>query len=96
MAVGLDSGMIFDSSLEEKSIDLLPGDLFVFYTDGISEGMNKSLEEFGEARLQKVIQDSNNLSAGETLNLIFRKYKQFVGRHEQHDDLTCVVLKVLA
>src|SRR5439155_762600 len=51
LGLKLDSGEMFDRLLEESTIKLNPGDLFVFYTDGISEAMNEGDDCFGETRL---------------------------------------------
>ena len=42
---------MFDAMLQEQTIPLAPGDLIVFFTDGISETMNEAFDCFGEARL---------------------------------------------
>jgi sigma-B regulation protein RsbU (phosphoserine phosphatase) len=95
IAVGFEAGEIFDLTLREESINLRSGDLFVLYTDGLTEGMNNSLEEFGEFRLERVIRQANGLSANETLRITIDNYSTFIGSTEPHDDLTCVVIRIL-
>src|SRR3989338_4753814 len=52
LVVGLqiDDGTMFESLLQEQTIKLAPGDLVVWFTDGISETMNDAFHCFGEAR----------------------------------------------
>ena len=72
-----------------------PGDLFVFYTDGFPEAMNKTLELFGEDRLCKTIERHADGSAAEIMEGIFSEMKLFTGKAKQHDDMTIVVVKVV-
>ena len=95
LALGLDQGTTFSKSIQEVRITFRPGDLFVFYTDGFPEAMNKTLEEFGEERLCKTVELHAHRSATEILEGIFAEMKEFVGKARQHDDMTIVVVKVL-
>jgi len=95
IALGLDQGETFTKSIQEVSIPFQKGDLFVFYTDGFPEAMNKTMEEFGEDRLCKTVQKYAHGSAGEIMDGVFAEMKQFVGRAKQHDDMTIVVVKVV-
>ena len=56
LVVGLqiDDGTMFDKLLQEQTIALEPGDLIVWFTDGISETMNEAFDCFGEQRLAQV------------------------------------------
>ncbi|MCI0697764.1 SpoIIE family protein phosphatase [candidate division KSB1 bacterium] len=95
LAVGLESGEVFERIMKQESIEIVPGDTLVFYTDGLTEGMNRGKEEFGEERLLKVIEDTENGStAHDLLEQIRKAHSTFVGREEQHDDLTCLVVRV--
>lgn len=94
LALGLDAGETFSKSIQEVSIPCQPGDLFVFYTDGFPEAMNKTMEEFGEDRLCQTVQRLAHSSAAEIMDGIFAEMKQFVGKAKQHDDMTIVVVKV--
>ncbi len=49
--MGLDRGEVLERSLAEVSVASEPEDVFVFYSDGISEAMNRRKEEYGEQRL---------------------------------------------
>jgi hypothetical protein len=95
LALGLDPGDTFAKSIQEVAIPFQSGDLFVFYTDGFPEAMNKTLEEFGEERLCQTVQMHAHRSAAEIMDGIFAEMKQFVGKAKQHDDMTIVVVKVV-
>src|SRR5207248_6323274 len=56
LALTLDNGEMFERHLAEETIRLLPGDLYCFFTDGISEAMNTRDDCFGEARLGQLVQ----------------------------------------
>jgi sigma-B regulation protein RsbU (phosphoserine phosphatase) len=95
LALGLDPGDTFAKSIQEVSIPFHSGDLFVFYTDGFPEAMNKTLEEFGEERLCSTVQKLAHLSSAEIMDGVFAEMRQFVGKAKQHDDMTIVVVKVV-
>jgi serine phosphatase RsbU (regulator of sigma subunit) len=94
LAIGLEKGKLFSDIIEEETIAIEPHDIFVFYTDGVTEAMNKKEEEFGEERLREIIDANANLSAQDLLNTIVKEVKQFTGKAHQHDDFTMVVVKV--
>jgi serine phosphatase RsbU (regulator of sigma subunit) len=95
LALGLDAGDTFAKSIQEVAIPFQSGDLFVFYTDGFPEAMNKTLEEFGEDRLCQAVQKHAFRSSAEIMDGIFAEMKLFVGKAAQHDDMTIVVVKVV-
>jgi sigma-B regulation protein RsbU (phosphoserine phosphatase) len=84
----------FSSLLEEQTIDLAVGDVVVFYTDGISEAMNKDNDLFGDSRLSDIIEEHGHLTSGELRERILREIEAFVGGADQHDDMTMILLKV--
>jgi len=95
MALGLEEGTVFSSTLLEEEITLNNGDIFVLYTDGFTEAMNERHELYGEERLIKLIENNRNISAKDLLNLILKEVKKFVDNYPQHDDMTLVILKRL-
>jgi len=75
-------------------VQLNRGDLLVIFTDGVIEAVNDRGEEFGEARLIPGVQSAPNESASETLKRVMTQVNTFVGYARQHDDITCLVLRV--
>jgi serine phosphatase RsbU (regulator of sigma subunit) len=96
MVVGLkiDDGEMFERLLEEQTIALQPGDLYVFFTDGISEAMNGTDDCFGEVRLGHLVEDHAHLPSEELRERILREVTAFVDGAPQHDDMTMILLKV--
>ncbi len=94
IAIGMDKGEIFAKMIREETVAIEPGDVFIFYTDGISEAMNGNGEEFGEDRLAETLNQYARLSAQEILESISKTVFDFAGNTPQHDDFTMVVVKV--
>ncbi|MBN2088345.1 PP2C family protein-serine/threonine phosphatase, partial [candidate division KSB1 bacterium] len=95
IAIGLEQGPLFEKTLQVETIPINAGNFFVFYTDGLTEGMNPAKEEFGEDRLLSIVQNAPSRSAQELLEHIRKEHKKFIGRQEALDDFTCVVVKIL-
>jgi phosphoserine phosphatase RsbU/P len=96
LALGLESGPAFAGTIKEFTSELLPGDLFVFYTDGFTEAMNRGNEEYGEGRLLRSVETHAAGTAAEVMNGIFADIKAHAGKSKQHDDMTIVVVKTQA
>lgn len=94
LGLGIDAGARFEEILEEAEVPLRSGDVFVFFTDGLSEAMNGRAELFGERRLRDVVEASEALGSEELKERILSAIRDFVGDAAQHDDMTLVVLKV--
>jgi sigma-B regulation protein RsbU (phosphoserine phosphatase) len=94
LGLGLDRGERFDEILEEAEAPLRAGDVFLFFTDGLSEAMNPAAELFGESRLRQVIEASEALESDEIQERILSEIRSFVAGAAQHDDMTMVVVKV--
>jgi len=75
--------------------DFAKGDIFVFYTDGVTEAMNARMEMYGRERMSAVIESHRDLPASELLKVIEKDIRKFEPRSRQHDDMTLVVTKVL-
>jgi sigma-B regulation protein RsbU (phosphoserine phosphatase) len=93
IALGLESGEVFARTIEEVSVSFEPGDVLILYTDGFGEAMNSKKEEYGEKRLQESIVHVAARSAEGILSGVLADVRSFVGRAEQHDDMTMVVVK---
>ncbi|HYF03979.1 MAG TPA: SpoIIE family protein phosphatase [Patescibacteria group bacterium] len=92
LALGLDSGAVFDKVTKNSSITLKPGDALVMYTDGVTEAMNTSGEEYSEERFCSVISKADGTSIN-IMDEIVTDVKSFIGKAKQHDDITIVVMK---
>jgi serine phosphatase RsbU (regulator of sigma subunit) len=85
-------GLFDDWECPTAERQLLPGDTFAIYTDGITESFNDHEEEFGEPRLIEALRRHRALSPTETISAIFNEVRQF-SPHEQHDDFTLIVAR---
>jgi serine phosphatase RsbU (regulator of sigma subunit) len=92
-AGGIVLGIFGDVELEEHEIRVAPGDLLVFYTDGVTEAMDTSHDLFGEERLQATVAANANASAQEVLDAILAAIREFTGDVEQSDDLTLFIIR---
>jgi sigma-B regulation protein RsbU (phosphoserine phosphatase) len=86
---------LLSQSYQQDSFSLIPGDLVVLFTDGVSESMNGRDEEWGETRLIECAKSCHRLPAFEVMNRIFAAAEAFAAGAPQHDDMTLVVLRVL-
>jgi sigma-B regulation protein RsbU (phosphoserine phosphatase) len=77
-------------------VQLQPGDLLIIFTDGVVEAVNDSDAEYGEERLLANVQSVPLESSDATLKRIMADVNAFVGPARQHDDITCLVLRVSA
>jgi serine phosphatase RsbU (regulator of sigma subunit) len=94
MGLGLDRGPLFRRTLEQEEIKLQPGDVFMFYTDGIVESRSEAGEEYGYDRLLDVIAANRHEDADDMHTLLLDDLNQFIGPNKDYDDdLTLVVLK---
>jgi sigma-B regulation protein RsbU (phosphoserine phosphatase) len=95
MVLGLqiDDGTLFERSLEEVSLPLGMGDLFVLYTDGITEAMNAAGDCYGESRLADLARQHADLPFEELRERILREVRAFAGDTAQQDDITMLLLR---
>lgn len=84
----------FGEILVEHTRPLLPGDVIVLYTDGITEAMDAAGELFGDAALARVVAGEHHRDAAGIRERVVRDVRGFAGDAEPHDDMTMVVLKL--
>lgn len=87
-------GIVANSHYQETCISLQSHDTVVLYTDGVVEAMNEQKEMYGFERLLATIEKSRDLPVSAFLESLLNEISYFVGKAEQHDDVTVVVLKV--
>ncbi len=95
LGLGLEAGGRFETILEEAELPLEQGDVFLFFTDGLSEAMNERAELFGETRLRRILEQGEGLDSEQMKERILAEVRGFVGEAAPHDDLTLVLLKVV-
>lgn len=86
-------GAFTDVEYTEKTLQLEHGDLLVMYTDGVTEAVNSSYEEFGTERLKNIISGIADKSCQEIVGTIKAGINNFVDGAAQSDDITMLVVK---
>jgi sigma-B regulation protein RsbU (phosphoserine phosphatase) len=86
-------GVFAGRNYETGSAQLSAGDRVILFTDGVTEACNPAGEEFGEARLLRLLEDHRTLSANELQAKIIAVVAEFSGSRWQ-DDATLLVLAV--
>lgn len=87
-------GLFPTSEYDEITFNARPGDVFLFYSDGITDAQNARGVAFGTGRLARVLEKHRKQPAAEIVGAIFDAVNRFVGRVEAFDDQTVAVLKV--
>ncbi len=93
LALGLVSGDMFDENIKEVELTISPDDLCLLYTDGLSEAMSSTNEEFGEERIVKLLQQHGNRPIEEIIKMLAEGLKGFTAGADQSDDVTVVIFK---
>jgi phosphoserine phosphatase RsbU/P len=77
---------------EEKSVVMKPGDIFLAYSDGITEPENE-FGEFGEHRLLETIRENFDLPLARISEIVITAVQDWIGAAEQPDDVTLVLAR---
>jgi len=85
----------FGINYEVGKIDLNNNDVVVFYTDGVTEAMDKNGEEFGDARLIDIMKNCKDCTSKFILEKLNHSLVEFAKDTPQYDDITAIVLKKL-
>jgi phosphoserine phosphatase RsbU/P len=93
MALGIDSGGVFNRVTGDFSLTLESDDCLVLYTDGVTEALDSEGEEFGMANVIKAIQASASEGAAGIITRLTDDLRAFVGPYPQYDDITLIVIR---
>ena len=91
---GIALGAVPQFEYGQASVQLRPGDMVVFFTDGVTEAINPRNDEFGLEAVQALFEDGETRSAQEAAEMILKAVREFAGEAPQFDDLTCMILRV--
>ena len=94
-AEGFPLGLFPNTEYEEFTLSTRPGDLIVFFSDGIVDAVNATDEMFGNDRLNEVLQSHTHSTAASTVEAILNAVTDFQAGTDHFDDETVVVLRVL-
>jgi sigma-B regulation protein RsbU (phosphoserine phosphatase) len=85
-------GLFDNMSYEEGSVEMKPGEIFLAYSDGVTEPEN-DFGEFGEQRLIDLVSDNRNLPLPQISQLVTTAVENWIGDNEQPDDVTLVLAR---
>ena len=95
-AGGLPLGIMADADFREGRTTLNPGDVLVIYSDGVSEAVSPTGEEFGPTRLYEAVARNLDASAAGIRDRIESALTKFAQGTPANDDITMVIVKRLA
>lgn len=90
---GIALGIVPDLLLQNIEINVKPGDVIIFYTDGVTEAMNPQLEEFGLSRLQQAVPASTDTSAPDVVESVVAAVNLHSEDTSRWDDVTLIVVR---
>jgi sigma-B regulation protein RsbU (phosphoserine phosphatase) len=86
-------GLFEAATFEEETVLLHPGDWLIVFSDGVSEAMNASGDEYGESRIVTVVEKYKGLEPKQLLEALFADVREFARGAPQSDDITAMVLR---
>jgi sigma-B regulation protein RsbU (phosphoserine phosphatase) len=93
-ATGLPLGLFDDAEYDEFTFKAKPGDMFVFFSDGILDARDRAGDMFGRERVEQVVAGCAEISADCVVKLLFKAAIEFAGEEEAFDDETVVAIKL--
>jgi sigma-B regulation protein RsbU (phosphoserine phosphatase) len=90
LPLGIREGEIYD----QISVRFEPGDVLLFFSDGITEARNAAGDQFGAARLEACVASNGQLEPGALVEAIRKAVFTFSESNELSDDLTTVAVKI--
>ena len=85
----------FSRLVKEKELELEKGDVVVLFTDGATEAHNIKKEMYKLERLREKIEEYNQMEIKEMIEAILADVQSFIGKAEQHDDITLLGMRYL-
>lgn len=87
-------GGLPESSYREGKTILCPGDVVLFYTDGLKECRNRSGEPFGSERIKHLLTENNPYDPASIQEIISEQFIDFLDGQQPSDDMTMIVIKI--
>jgi sigma-B regulation protein RsbU (phosphoserine phosphatase) len=86
-------GLFENANYEEETVTLTAGDWLIVFSDGVSEALSASGEEYGEGRILACVQKNMTLEPQKLLEAMFSDVREFARGAAQNDDITAMVLR---
>ncbi|MEX1119592.1 MAG: PP2C family protein-serine/threonine phosphatase, partial [Terrimicrobiaceae bacterium] len=93
MALGIDSGEVFNRVITDLQFEMQTGDCLLLYTDGTTEAMDDAGLEFGMDRMVTALQAEAPRGARQVVSRITEDIRAFVGNHPKYDDITMIAVR---
>ena len=93
-ATGLPLGLFDDADYDEFVFQTKPGDMFVFFSDGILDARNEDGEMFGRQRVEQIVARAADKPADWVVDSLFKAVLDFAAAEDPFDDQTVVVIRV--
>ncbi|MBD3180135.1 MAG: anti-sigma factor antagonist [Candidatus Latescibacteria bacterium] len=93
VGINLPDDRLFKKSIDVEKIKLKKDDMLIIYTDGVTEAMNESREQYGEERLLSLIRENGTKPPQEFIDALNEDISRFTGNEPQNDDITVVSIK---
>lgn len=93
MALGIDSGQVFNRVIEDYEFTLSEGDCVLLYTDGTTEAVDENGLEFGMERVVQILQANATHGAREVVSSLTSELRTFIGSHPKYDDVTVIAIR---
>ena len=91
---GMPMGLFEDLPYEVFSLECEPGDLFLLYTDGVTEAFSATNEQYGDARLERVANENTSLGPRDLIGHVRKSVAAHAQGTEQSDDITMLALEI--
>jgi serine phosphatase RsbU (regulator of sigma subunit) len=95
-AAGTPVGLFQGAKFGSKAFQLQTGDVFMAYTDGITETENSEGEQWGQRRLESLLRSCRGSAPREIISCILNELSAYSTGRSQRDDITLVVIQVQA
>ena len=86
-------GLFEGATYEEETVTLTPGDWLIVFSDGVSEALSATGEEYGESRILTCVQENLSADPQRLLDALFANVREFARGAAQSDDITAMVLR---
>ncbi|GAB4166921.1 MAG: hypothetical protein Fur0032_04580 [Terrimicrobiaceae bacterium] len=93
MALGIDSGEVFNRVIADFEFGLEPGDCLLLYTDGATEALDADGMEFGLDRLVNALCAAAPYKSRDVVSRLTEDLRTFVGDYPKHDDVTVIAIR---
>lgn len=93
LGLGMSQGTLFEKTLRGETVDLVPEDVLLLYTDGLVEAKNQAGEEFGVERMSAILEETRGKPCDFLLGVLGHEMDKFIAGLPQEDDVTALCFR---